>query len=82
MSNWPFAIIKHDKNAGRVIEKHFKMVSISIADDKIKNTSINDVHQKRSCSVEIRLTHIITVMFSIFFPSKHRDKSIISTSSQ
>jgi len=39
----PLAIVKHNKHASGVIFKHFIAVTISIADDEVKNASVNDV---------------------------------------
>jgi len=39
----PLAIVKHNQHASGVILKHFIAVTISIANDEVKNASVNNV---------------------------------------
>jgi len=70
----PLAIVKHNKHASWVIMEHFIAVTISIANDEVKNARINNIQQQWTSFIQWRTPNIITVMLSIIFPSANKAK--------
>jgi len=73
----PLAIVKHNKHAFRVVIEHLVMMTICVADDKVKYACVNNVQQKRTGRIERSPSNVTAVMLSIILPPINKSMLLI-----